>query len=56
MLPVQQALSSFLPLGLRTEQDLYVRLIDSMSKQVSQPRGCSGHPTLFSEPSSWGSE
>lgn len=31
-------------LGLRTEQDLYVRLIDSMSKQVSQPRACSRPP------------
>jgi hypothetical protein len=31
-------------LGLRTEQDLYVRLIDSMSKQVSQPREYSGQP------------
>lgn len=36
------------PLGLRTEQDLYVRLIDSMSKQVSEARACSGrsHPPL----------
>lgn len=39
MLPIKQALSTFPPSGLRTEQDLYVRLIDSMSKQVSQSRG-----------------
>lgn len=30
------------PTGLRTEQDLYVRLIDSMSKQVSRPSGGCG--------------
>lgn len=48
VLPIQPALSTFPPLGLRTEQDLYVRLIDSMSKQVSQSRACSGlsHPPL----------
>lgn len=39
----------FPPLGLRTEQDLYVRLIDSMSKQVSQPRDA----LAFSDPISW---
>lgn len=49
-LRIQQALSAFPPLGLRTEQDLYVRLIDSMSKQVSQPRGCSGLSSLSEHP------
>lgn len=39
------------PAGVRTEQDLYVRLIDSVTKQVSPavhsflPRGVGGFPT-----------
>lgn len=52
LLPPQQALSTFPPSGLRTEQDLYVRLIDSMSKQVSQPRDA----LAFSDPHLWGCE
>lgn len=48
MLPTQHALSTFPPSGLRTEQDLYVRLIDSMSKQVSQPRGARPSQTPIS--------
>lgn len=40
-MPVEHDLSLFsLALGVRTEQDLYVRLIDSVTKQVSRADLC----------------